>query len=361
MNTITRVVVCLLIASLFSNVQAQNKEADSIRKEKVDYKISQLEKGRAEVEDQEKDILKSKISKINKQLDNKEITAEEAENLKKEAAKIAALNIENRVAIIDQKIELLKRNGYDDDQYNTEEQDRIEVSIGSSGVRVNLDSDEKKSKKYDQRTFGENVWAFGFNNTIIEGQALEDSPYKLGGSGFIEWGYTLNTRIFKNNNFWRLKYGLSIQWNKLNIKDNQYLVNTNGAINLEEFPLNVNKVKFRSTNLVFPMHIEFGPSKKIEKDDYFRYSKHNKLKIGLGGYAGVNIGNMQKIKYKVDGEREKDKQRGNYEVSPFIYGLSGYIGIDEVSLYVKYDLNPLFQDQLVNQNNISVGVRFDID
>ena len=205
------------------------------------------------------------------------------------------------------------------------------------------------------------MFAIGFNNAIIEGQDFDDSPYKLGGSGFIELGYAWKTRIFDNTNFWRLKYGFSFQWNKFDIKDNQYFVNTDGDVTLQEFPVELNKAKFRTTNLVFPVHLEFGPSKKIEKEDYFRYSTRNKFKIGLGGYAGLNIGSMQKLKYKEDGNRIKDKQRGGFEVNEFVYGLSSYLAWGDTALYVKYDLNPLFKDQAFDQNNISVGLRFDMD
>ena len=169
------------------------------------------------------------------------------------------------------------------------------------------------------------------------------------------------TRIFENTNFWRLKYGFSFQWNKLDIKDNQFLVKEGDVISLQEFPFDANKIKFRTTNLVFPVHLEFGPSKKKEHDTYFRYSTFKKLKIGLGGYAGLNIGTMQKLKYKDDGDREKDKQRGSFNVNEFVYGVSGYVALGGTALYVKYDLNPIFKDQAVDQNNISVGVRFDMD
>jgi len=366
MNTVTRLVVYLVVSITFATVQGQNKELDSLSKVKVDFKINDLEKEKTQIEASEKEILKLKISKINKRLDNKEITAGEAENLKKEAAKTAVLNIENRVGIIDQKIALIQRNGIDSYQFSKDNDEAFTLSIGGnddvsdSFIYLGKPS-EAKPRKYDRRTSTDIVFAFGFNNALIDGQDLEDSPYKLGGSGFIELGYAWKTRIFENSNFWRLKYGFSFQWNKLKIKDNNYLVNTDGDISLQEFPSDVNKVKFRTTNLVFPMHIEFGPSKKIEKESYFRYSTHKKLKVGLGGYAGLNIGNMQKIKYKEDGEREKEKQRDEFEVSEFVYGLSGYISLGDVALYVKYDLNPLFKNQVVEQNNISVGLRFDMD
>ena len=108
------------------------------------------------------------------------------------------------------------------------------------------------------------------------------------------------------------------------------------------------------------MFFEFGPSKKIEKDTYFRYSTYRKFKVGLGGYAGFNIGTQQKLRYKEDGDRVKQKIRKDYNTSDFVYGLGAYIGFGEISLYAKYDLNPIFKDQAVDQNNLSLGLRFDL-
>ena len=44
-----------------------------------------------------------------------------------------------------------------------------------------------------------------------------------------------------------------------------------------------------------------------------------------------------------------------------MFGLSGYIAFDDTAIYVKYDLSPIFKDQAIEQNNISLGVRFDMD
>jgi len=362
MKTITRLVVYLVLSLTFVTVQGQETKKDSIQKSANELKIKTLTSLKSKIESEEREFLKIEITSINKRLDDGKITAAEAEDLKKEAAKKRALNIENRLAIIDNKIALLERNDKVEDASGDGFTFRIGADDNSSDSFIYFGNPSKdKPRKYDRRTSTDIVFAFGFNNALIDGQDLEDSPYKLGGSRFIELGYAWKTRIFDNTNFWRLKYGFSLQWNKLKIKDNNYLVNTDGDISLQEYPIDADKIKFRTTNLVFPMHIEFGPSKKIEKEDYFRYSTHKKLKIGLGGYAGLNLGNMQKIKYKEDGEREKEKQRDQFEVSEFIYGLSGYVALGDVALYVKYDLNPLFKNQVVDQNNISVGLRFDMD
>lgn len=366
MNTITRLVVYAILAITFTTAtNAQEKEKDSTSGELNTIKIESLKKLRVSIEEQERDFLKSEIEAINRRLDNKEITAEKAEELKKEVAKKRALNIENRIAIIDNKISLLERNN---NGYNANEGsgDGFVFRIGGDDESNETfiyfgDKAKNKPRQYDRRTKSYLVYAAGLNNTLIEGQSLSDSPYKIGGSGFAELGYIWKTRIFEDTNFWRFSYGLSFQWNKLDIKDNNYLVNTDGDISLQEFTSDLDKAMFRSTNLVVPLHLEFGPSKKIEKDTYFRYSTFRKFKIGIGGYAGLNIGNMQKLKYKEEGSRIKNKQRGGYEVNEFVYGLSGYIGIGNMSLYAKYDISPLFKNQAVDQNNISLGLRFDMD
>lgn len=159
----------------------------------------------------------------------------------------------------------------------------------------------------------------------------------------------------------RFKYGYSFQINGLKPMDNQYFVQEGGQTFLQEFPVDLKKSKLSITNLVFPIHFEFGPSKKIDSDTYFRYSTSDKFKIGVGAYGGFNIGTRQKLKYKLDGEHVKDKQKRGFNATNLVYGLSGYIAFDNTALYVKYDLSPIFKDQIIDQNNISIGLRFDMD
>ena len=71
---------------------------------------------------------------------------------------------------------------------------------------------------------------------------------------------------------------------------------------------------------------------------------------------------MQKLIYEdEDGNRVKTKERRNFNASNFVYGLSGYVGFGDLAIYAKYDLSPLFQDQALEQNNISLGLRWDLD
>lgn len=329
---------------------------------KSDATVESLTTMKETVVQEEKDKLRDEVEAINQKLEAGQISKEEADNLKKEAAERRALNIENQLAILDNQIELLERNKSD-----TLKSGLLRVMIGWGqededqgkifGLKV-----QKKNKKIllDRRSTTGWAMAFGFNNVITSGESFNDSDFKIGGSRFFEMGWGRKTRVFKENNWLRVSYGLSFQFNGLKPTDNRYFVTNGDQTELETFPHTLKKSKFRMDNLVVPVFFEFGPSKKIEKDDYFRYSTKDKIRVGIGGYGGVNLGTRQKLKYRNDeGNRRKDKIKENYNTSNLVYGLSGYIGWNSTSLYAKYDLSPIFKNNPVDQRNISVGLRFD--
>ena len=116
MNTITRLVVYLIISlSTVATTYAQDTKTDSTKATSNQYKIEALKDLKKKIEKEEREFLKQEIESINQRLDAKDITAAEAEDLKKKAAQKRAANIENRLAIIDNKIALLGRNesGYE--------------------------------------------------------------------------------------------------------------------------------------------------------------------------------------------------------------------------------------------------------
>ena len=353
MNTIVKIVVLASLCLVLNQVQAQ----DTIQSTPKDVRIENLQKYKDSITFQERNLLKTEVEFIHQQLEKGEITKEKADALKQEVAKKRALNIEARLAMIDNQIDLLKRNDDSDQTYGNTKSDVL-LSFGKkNGLYI---QGKSKPAKYDIRTGNQFLFAIGFNNALIDGQSLDDSPYKIGGSGFVELGWLWSTRLLENSNFVRVNYGLSLQWNKLTLKDNLYFVEKGNQTTLEEFPLDLKKSKFRTTSLVVPLHFEFGPSKKEVYDDRIRFYTTNQFKIGIGGFAGVNLSTLQKLKYKEDGRNQKDKLKNDYNTSNFVYGLSGYVGVGEFSVYAKYNLNALFKDQSVAQNNISLGLRWNL-
>ena len=356
MRTITFYLAAFTLLLLSQNLMAQ---------EPYQRKIEDLREKKEKITQQEKDALKEEVESINKRVERGSLSLEEAKVLKEEAAKKRALNIENRVAIIDHQISLLERNHGEtltiaDERDRWDEEDGFSIRIDGEPIFFTHSRRWKDDIKYDRRTYSDPVFAIGLNNALIDGQSLDDSPYKVGGSRFFEMGWQWRTRVFKNTNWLRFNYGFSFQFNGLKPDDNQIFVQNGDQTVLEEFEFELDKSKLRMDNLVFPVHFEFGPSRFRETEKSIRYSIHNQFRMGIGGYGGFNLGTRQKLKYSRDGENVKDKFKRDYNTSDLVYGISGYIGFDEILLYVKYDLNPIFKDADVEQHNISLGLRFDL-
>ncbi|WP_019671064.1 hypothetical protein [Eudoraea adriatica] len=360
MKTISTYLVFVLIAIITNSVVAQDNYKD---------KIQDLKEQKEKITQEEKEALKDEVEVIDKRLERGSINAEEATELKEDAARRRALNIENRLAIIDNKIALLERNkdddlGEDDSTIDREEETGVSIKIDDD-VWIKIDDEEwdifTDKAKYDRRTYSDLVFAFGLNNAIIKGQSLNDTPYKVWGSRFFEIGWTWRTRVFNNTNFMRFHYGFSFQFNGLKSQDNlYYVVDDEGKTVQAPFEYPLSKSKLRMDNLVFPIHFEFGPFKTTRSENRIRYSLKDQFRIGVGAYGGLNMGTRQKLKYDQDGSNRKTKIKGGLNSSPFIYGLSGYMGVNCFSVYVKYDLNPIFKSPSDEQRNISFGLRFAI-
>jgi hypothetical protein len=125
--------------------------------------------------------------------------------------------------------------------------------------------------------------------------------------------------------------------------------------------VNLKDSRFRNVYLTVPMHLEFDFTKSKDKDGKKIFRSHESVRFGIGGYAGVRVKSKQKLCYELDGNDVSIKEKGSFNANDFIYGVSTYIGYKETSLYLKYDLNPLFKDNAIKQNNISLGVRFDFN
>jgi hypothetical protein len=337
MKTITIFLSLWLCTFAMQQVNAQE--------ETTTEKVERLEQQKEQIIEEEKAALKKAVESINLRLENKELSREEANVLKEEAAKKHALNIENRIAIVENELAWIARN----DDWEEGEKTKSKY--------------KNEDREIYNRTSTHLVLAAGFNNVIENGDEfnINDSDFKLAGSRFFELGVAWQTRVFENSNWVRLRYGVSFQFNGLKPTGNRIFVEEGDMTFLEEYPIELEKSKFRMDNLVFPVHFEFGPSKRVDTDSKTWFSTANRLKIGVGGFAGFNMGERQKLKYQENGDRVKRKLKGDYNTNDFIYGLSAYLGWGESSLYVKYDINPIFKEPNIKLNNVSVGLRFDLN
>ena len=126
--------------------------------EKNEETLQILEQTKEKVTQEEKDALKVEVEAILEQQERNIITVEEAELRKKKAAEKHALNIENRLAIINNKIELLQRNGTDT---SLDDDDRLVLSVGwgdrGDSPFVFL-GPKNRQRPYDRRTTSDFVY-----------------------------------------------------------------------------------------------------------------------------------------------------------------------------------------------------------
>jgi len=319
---------------------------------------------------EEKAALKAEIETVNKELETGTITKDQADDKKMKLAETRSKNIETRVGQAQEELKDLVKQKVDG-KFNPDNQITIKgknydvtfttldsTYIDVKGIKRNYIY--KKKIRNERRTTSQFVFAAGVNNLVTNG-SVANSDYRYWGSHFYEWGFTSNTRLFKNDNLLHLKYGMSLMYNNLRPTDNRLFVVNGNQTNLETSAVNLKDSRFRNVYLTVPAHLEFDFTKAKDKDGKRSFRTHQSFRLGIGGYAGIRIKSKQKLCYEIDGNEFTTKEKGDFNVNDFIYGVSTYIGYKATSLYLKYDLNPLFQDNAVKQNNISLGIRFDFN
>ncbi len=346
--------LCLFASKMLAQDPSQKGEQEKQTFEKQAQNIaSNIEN----ITKEEKAELKKEVDAVNDELANGTITKEDAERKKEALAKVRAINIETRVAKEQEKLEILV-------------QKKVEGQIAGldtikkpNRVILKWDKGDKNyvgKVKNEKRTTSQFVFAIGANNLATD-RAVANSDFKYWQSRFYEWGFTFNSRIIPNHNLLHAKYGLSLMYNDLKPTDNRFFVDNGSQTVLQTNPLHQEDSRFRNVNLVLPLHLEFDFTKPKIKDGKTYFKSHDSFRLGIGGYFGANLKSKQIIKHDLDGYQSVEKTKGDFNVNSFVYGLSTYIGYKATSLYLKYDLNPLFKNNAVDQNNISLGVRFDFN
>ena len=349
---ISTLIIFLLLSLL--NVQAQEISFE----EKVKILSERIEKVTAE----ERFALKDEIKDINSRIESNEISADEAQQLKKNAADKSAQNIQNRIAKIEKQLQDLIQHKVDNEIFTEDNKKRFRIG----GVDIDFSDDNhrwRKKRNYNRRTTSNTVIAFGLNNLIIDGSlsSLDDSEFNFWQSRFFEFGVNHKTRVFKNSSFLYINYGLSVMYNTLRPSQNQFYVANGNTTTLQTHSIDLDKSKFKNVQLVVPVmfELDFSKPKFSKDDDKVHYRTNKSVRVGAGGFVGVNLKTKQVLKYKENDIRVKDRQKGDFNVNNFVYGLSAFVGHKDTSFYVKYNLNELFKNAASEQNNMSFGVRFD--
>ncbi len=194
----------------------------------------------------------------------------------------------------------------------------------------------------------------GTNNYFEDGGSSfpdSDAPYSVRpwGSWYVSLGWSRTSAIAGPLYF---EYGSSFSWYNWKFEDAQYSLEKGPEmVEFIRLPSEVNGKKSKLTashiNVSFVPIFDFSrgerkvksweaPGVKIEN------YKQRGFRIGVGMYAGYRLGSHTKIKFRQDGDTDKDKDHSNFYMSSWRYGLRLRVGIRSVDLFANYDLNEVF-------------------
>jgi hypothetical protein len=339
--------ISIALLTIVNSVVAQEKTFEQKAKE-IAVQIKTIT-------EEEKRALKAEVEALDKAVELGKMTKEEAATSKAKIAEERAKNIETKIAAQEKALRDLVNGNVNEEESNDSLKKNSFTIVDGSFRSKNYDKN-----KSENRTTSQAVFAGGYNNLVTDG-AVANSQFGYGRSGFYEWGVTWNTRLSNNSNLLHLKYGVGFMYNQLHATDNRVFADINNQTVLVDAGVETKakRTYFKNVYFVVPMHLEFDFSKTKMVDDKKVFKSHTGARFGIGGFVGVNTNSKQFIEYEQNGYKFKEKQKGDFNVNDFTYGVSTYIGYRATSLYLKYDLNPIFKNNPVNQNNISLGIRFD--
>ena len=308
----------------------------------------------------EKSILKKEIKKIDKKVEKNEITADAAEVEKKKLAAYHAKRINAAVFIEEQKLQLLIKNKVNGKLERTEELDKPFISVFKE---ENFYNDSISGLKVEKRFTTQFVFALGIN-TVLNGGDYYGDGFKVNPIGYGELGFTFKYRLKENTNLWNLKFGLSMMTDEIRPKeDNDVLVTNGNQTTLEDIGFDLKKSRLNNLSFGIPVHLELDFSKPQyhSKTEQTYLRSQRGFRLGLGGFFSVRTQTSQFIKYKEGGKDIKQTETYHFNMNSFNFGPSVYFGYRDVSIYAKYDMNPVFKDNPEDINTLSIGLRVDIN
>jgi hypothetical protein len=172
-------------------------------------------------------------------------------------------------------------------------------------------------------------------------RGLEAPPkFSIGlwGSRAVNLYYQYDFRILKSKFSFVPAIGVSLE--RYNFKEKTILgYDAEDSLTLltgtdAGFP-GIKKSQFITNYVEVPLHFQY-----LSKPD----DPGRSFKIQIGGRIGYLYDSFNKLKYKEEGELRKLKDKRQFNLNEFRYGLSAKIGVGNFSVFGYYNLNNLFED-----------------
>ena len=235
------------------------------------------------------------------------------------------------------------------------------------------DDDNEPRTEYKRKRRTENMLAFdfGFNNYLSNGEFPDESNALYAVKPFVSWYIALGTlnRTQVSGPLY-LDWGANVSWYNFKFENERTrLEKTDTEVRFFEGADVPDPIK---SKLVVPyLNLSFVPMFQLGKPlptsirgegvniSIADRSERAGFRIGAGMYAGYRLGSRAKYVFREDDDRERVKDRTNFYVNNWRYGVRFQVGYRGLDLFANYDLNELFvEGRGPELNAFSFGIVF---
>ncbi len=226
----------------------------------------------------------------------------------------------------------------------------IDEGDGTSVKITEPDKSENEDKSYEHsgktlkthksRRF-KGHWAgfeFGLNNYLDNNNSLSHT----GETAFLDlntgksWNFNLNFAQYSiglGTDRFGLVTGMGLEFSNYHFNNNNNIIKSNNYITELPYTQQLTKNKLQTTYLTIPLLLE---------GQILDGKRSKRIYISGGVIGGFKLGSFSKVKYIEDGSKKREKEKDDFYLSPFRYGLTARVGYKMVKLYANYYMTPLF-------------------
>lgn len=238
-------------------------------------------------------------------------------------------------------------NNDDDDRWRDNNDDSWRGKAKTWKDRIDDDNNIVISNKLGNNHYIN--FDIGVNNYLEDGDFPNSNDEQYSVKPWGSWYFAINS-VHNNHIAGKLfiESGIGISWYNFKFEDaSTRLVKTDTELlfvsgTADSFKKSKLTASFINLSLV-PV-LKFGSRKKG-------------FRIGAGGYGGYRLGSHSKYRYKIEGSSERDKNKDNFYLNNWRYGLRLQLGHKGTDFFINYDMNELFSEgRAPKLNAFSFGI-----
>jgi len=360
-------VILAAIIFVVSNGIAQNSDTTKIKMgnkkiiiiEEIEESTEKLEKAKAEF-DEKSAQLQREMDSLAQLQSNPSISESEMKELENSVKELEAQLRALEEGKVDVDIELRTLEDEMRKHENGNENHRNHSENHSEDMDFDFDFDfdhedaNKDSKKKKRRSFEAHYagFDFGLNNLLNSENKMEfPNGYENMELNFSKsWTLAVNPiehSIVIIPRLLGLVTGAGLEWNNYHFDNNINLMESESkqifAVTETEKEYYKNSLNVFHVNVPLMLELHVGEG----------------LNLGVGVYGGVRLGAKTKQFYKENDNKFKLKNKDDYQISPYNYGVTVRFGMKDYQLFANYSLMPFFKENRgPEMYPISVGITF---